>query len=91
MKLHGRPPPSLHQAKTGRVPTGSRTTNPDAPQRRGLRTHLRQLQRANSSVTALPRPLQLPTTTRQPRPPTTGRETDQDVFLRLVHVIPHKG
>ena len=30
-----------------------------------------------AALDALPRPLQLPTTTRQPRPPATGHETEQ--------------
>ena len=34
-------------------------------------------QRTHSGPAPLPRPIQLPPTTRQPRPPTTGLETEQ--------------
>src|SRR5437667_222682 len=57
----------------------------------GLRPHLRQLNRAHRSAPALPQPLQLPTTTRQPRPPTTGHETEQprwELQLGLPQQIP---
>ena len=55
----------------------ARTVDPNHAQRMGLRPHLRQLQRTNSSPLALPRALQLPTTTRQPQPPTTGLKAEQ--------------
>ena len=46
-------------------------------QRVGLRPHLRQLRRAHRSPPALPRALQLQTTTRLPRPPSAGHEAEQ--------------
>jgi DNA-binding transcriptional ArsR family regulator len=72
-----RPPPPPDQAKPATHQRESRTTDPNAPQRMGLRPDLRQLDRTHRSPHPLPRPIQLPTTTRQPRPPTTGHETEQ--------------
>src|SRR4051812_50217015 len=43
----------------------------------GLRPHLRQLRRTHGRARSLPRPIQLQTTTRQPRPQTAGLETEQ--------------
>ena len=55
----------------------SRAADPDTPTRMGLRPPLRQLTRTSRRPRPLPRPLQLPTTTRQPQPPATGLETEQ--------------
>src|SRR5215213_9168974 len=54
-----------------------RANDPDTAQRMGLRPHLRQLRRTHRRARSLPRPIQLQTTTRQPRPQTAGLETEQ--------------
>ena len=74
-----RPTPPAHPAVPAADQRQGRTAHPDVAQRVGIRPHLRQLARAHSRPPALPRPLQLPTTTRQPRPPTTGHETEQPI------------
>ena len=64
-------------ALTALAPTAKQSAHPNAHQRMGLRAHLRQLSRASHLPAALPRPLQLQTPTRLPRPPTARVETDQ--------------
>jgi transposase len=55
----------------------NRTLHPNAAQRMGLRPHLRQLNRTNRRPAPLPRPLQLPPTTRLPRQTAAGDATEQ--------------
>src|SRR5262249_21091195 len=77
---HPRPardPTSPHAPVPAPHKRQSRTPHPNAAERMALRPRLRQQRRARSRPPALPHPLQLPTTPRQPRPPTTGLETEQ--------------
>ncbi len=62
-----RPAPPAHQARPAAHERQGRALHPDAPQRVGLRPHLRQLGRTHRRPPALPRALQLQTTTRLPR------------------------
>ena len=72
-----RPAPPTHPALPPTHQWEGRAFHPDAAQRVGLRAHLRQLSRTHRAPAALSRALQLQTSTRLPRPPTTRLKADK--------------
>jgi hypothetical protein len=78
----GPPSPSSTSASCGSVPTGHATTARPSASSRRCSTNAptpapRQLRRTHLSAAALPRALQLPTTTRLPRQTASGHKAEQ--------------